>query len=284
MTLQRSAQPAKRSPAMVCNTGLHWIDREVLLAASRQTRKSSAPGVDQGTAQQYAEHLDDTLRDRHERRRDNRYVAPPGERVWIEKDEGKQRPIGKPCCEDKSVQRAVGMILEAICAPEFPGFAQGCRKGHSQHQALHERREQCRTVHSAWIVDAEVSGCFDNVDWGHLREVIRQRVRDGGILRLLGKWLHAGVLEAGALRSPDKGPPQGGVLSPMVSNVFLQRVLDEWCGKDVRPRMQGRCCLTRCADDFLIGCEVEAAARRVMAVLPQRFARFRLTIPPAKTA
>ena len=248
----------------------HVIDREFLREASRQTRKSSAPGVDQVTAAQYADNLDDNLRDLHERLRDNRYVAPPVERVWIEKEDGKQRPIGTPCFEDKMVQRAVVMILEAIFEQDFHAFSHGFRKGHSQHQALHELREQCRKLHINWIVDADVSGFFDNLDWGHLREFITQRVNDGGILRLIGKWLHAGVLEAGALTYPDKGTPQGGVVSPMVSNVFLHHVLDAWFVKDVQPRMKGRCFVTRFADDCIIGCELEADARRVMAVLPKR--------------
>jgi RNA-directed DNA polymerase len=211
MKLQKIAEQAKRYPEMVCNNVLHLIDHAFLLEAYRRTRKSSAPGVDQVTATQYAENLDDNLQDLHERLRDNRYGAPPVERVWIEKDDGKKRPIGKPCFEDKIVQRAVVMILEAIFEHDFYGFSHGFRKGHSQHQALHELREQCRTLHIAWIVDADVSGFFDNLDWGHLREFIEQRVRDGGILRLLGKWLHAGVLESGALSYPDKGTPQGGV-------------------------------------------------------------------------
>ena len=239
--------------------------------------------MDKGTAAQYAANLDENLRDLHERLRANRYVAPPVERVWIEKEDGKKRPIGKPCFEDKMVQRAVVMILEAIFAHDFYGFSHGFRKGPSQHQALHELREQCRTLNIAWIVDADVRGCFDNLAWGHLRECIQQRVSDGGILRLLGKWLQAGVLESGALTYPDKGAPQGGVISPMVSNVFLHRVLDEWFVKDVHPRMQGRCFVTRFADDFIIGCELEADARRVMEVLPRRFARFRLTMHPEKT-
>jgi RNA-directed DNA polymerase len=283
MKLQKIAEQAKRYPAMVFNNVFHLIDYEFLREAYRQTCKSSAPGVDKVTAAQYAANLDENLRDLHERLRANRYVAPPVERVWIEKDDGKKRPIGKPCFEDKIVQRAVVMILEAIFEHDFYGFSHGFRKGHSQHQALHELREQCRTLHIAWIVDADVSGFFDNLDWGHLREFIQQRVSDGGILRLLGKWLHAGVLESGALTYPDKGAPQGGVISPMVSNVFLHRVLDEWFVKDVHPRMQGRCFVTRFADDFIIGFELEADARRVMEVLPRRFARFRLTIHPEKT-
>jgi RNA-directed DNA polymerase len=283
MTLQRIAQQAQRYPAMVCNNVLHVIDRDFLRDAYRQTRKSSAPGVEKVTAKQYAAHLEANLRDLHERVRDNRYVAPPVERVWIEKDEGKKRPISTPCCADKIVQRAVVRILEAIFEQDFHAFSHGFRKGHSQHQAVHELREQCRKLNITWIVAADVSGCFDNLDWGRLREFITQRVNDGGILRLLGKWLKAGVLEAGELTHPDKGAPQGGVISPMISNLFLHQVLDEWFVKDVQPRRKGRCFLTRFADDFIMGCELEADARRVMDVLPKRFNRFSLTIHPEKT-
>src|SRR5215475_1359641 len=263
MKLQRIAQQARGYPEMVFNNGFHLIDRECLREAYHQTQKRSAPGMDQVTAQQYAERLDENLRDLHARLRDNRYVAPPVERVWIEKEDGKKRPIGKPGFEDKSVQRAVVMILEAIFEPDFHAFSHGFRKGHSPHQALHELREQCRTLPINWIVDADVSGFFDNLAWSHLRAFIQQRVSDGGIRRLIGKWLHAGVLEAGELMHPDKGTPQGGVISPMLANVFLHHVLDEWFVKDVHPRMQGRCFLSRFADDFLIGCECEADARRI---------------------
>jgi len=235
MKLQRIAEQAKNYPAMVFNNVFHLIDREFLLEAYHQTQKSSAPGMDQVTAKQYAEHLEENLRDLHARLCDNRYVAPPVERVWIEKEGGKTRPIGKPCFEDKIVQRAVVMILEAIFEQDFHAFSHGFRKGHSPHQALHELREQCRTLHINWVVDADVSGFFDNLDWSHLREFIQQRVSDGGVLRLIGKWLHAGVLEAGALMHPDKGTPQGGVVSPMLANVFLHHVLDEWFVKDVHP-------------------------------------------------
>ena len=283
MKLQRIAQQAHRYPEMVFNNVFHVIDRDFLLEAYRLTRKTSAPGVDKVTATQYAENLDDNLRDLHERLRDNRYIAPPVERVWIEKEDGKKRPIGKPCFEDKIVQRAVVMILEAIFEHDFHDFSHGFRKGHSQHQALHELRELCRKLNITWIVDADVSGFFDHLDWNLLREFIQQRVRDGGILRLIGKWLHAGVLEAGELMHPDKGTPQGGVISPMLANVFLHHVLDEWFVKDVQPRMKGGCFLIRFGDDFIIGCELEADARRVMEVLPKRFNRFSLSIHPEKT-
>jgi RNA-directed DNA polymerase len=283
MKLQKIAEQAQRYPEMVFDNVFHLIDRDFLLEAYRLTRKTSAPGVDQVTAKQYAENLDDNLRDLHERLRDNRYDALPVERVWIEKEGGKKRPIGKPCFEDKIVQRAVVMIVEAIFDQDFHTFSHGFRKGHSPHQALHELREQCRKLNINWIVDADVSGFFDTIDHGLLREGIKQRIKDGGILRLIGKWLKAGVLEAGTLTYPDKGTPQGGVASPMLANVFLHQVVDEWFVEDVQPRMQGRCFLTRFADDFIIGFELEADARRVLEVLPKRCGRFKLTIHPEKT-
>jgi group II intron reverse transcriptase/maturase len=284
MTHQRIAQQAKHYPAMVFNNVLHLSDREFLREASPQPHKRSAPGMDQVTAPPYAETLDENLRELQERRRDNREVAPPVARVWIENEDGTKRPIGKPCFEDKIAQRAVVMILDALFEPDFHALSHGFRKGHSQHQALHARRAQCRKQHITGSVDADVSGFFDTLDWSHLRAFSQQRVNEGGIWRLIGTWRHAGVLEAGALSYPDKGTPQGGVISPMVSNVFLHRVLDEWFVPDVQPRMQGRGFLTRFADDCIIGGERAVDARRVMAVLPKRFNRFRLTIPPAKTA
>jgi len=283
MKLQRIAQQAQRYPEMVFNNVSHLIDGEFLLEAYRQTRKSSAPGVDKVTAQQYADNLDANLRDLYERLRDNRYIAPPAERVWIEKEDGKKRPISKPCFEDKIVQRAVVMILEAIFEQEFHAFSHGFRKNHSPHQALNDLREQCRKLNINWIIDADVSGFFDNLDRSHLRALIKQRVNDGGILRLIGKWQGAGVMEDGVLHHPETGVVQGSVISPVLANVYLHQVLDDWFVRDVQPRMKGRCFLIRFADDFVVGFELEEDAHRVMEVLPKRFGRFSLTIHPEKT-
>ena len=134
-----------------------------------------------------------------------------------------------------------------------------------------------------WILDADVSGFFDNLEHYWLREIIKERVNDGGIQGLIGKWLNAGVVEEGVLTYPGKGTPQGGVISPMMSNIFLHHVLDDWFVKEVNPRMKGRCFLIRFADDFIIGFELEEDVRRVMAVLSKRFSRFGLTIHPKKT-
>jgi RNA-directed DNA polymerase len=282
--LQRIAAQAARDPDWVFTTLAHLIDEDFLREAYRHTRKSSAPGIDGVTAQTYAEHLDENLRDLHERLRSGRYQAAPVERVWIEKDDGGQRPIGKPAFEDKIVQRAVAMLLEAVYEQDFYDGSYGFRPGRSPHEALHELRQRCMTEGIGWIVDADVSGYFDSIDRTRLREVLRKRINDGRILRLIGKWLRAGVMEQGALTHPETGVVQGGVISPVLANVFLHHVLDAWFEGEVRPRMQGRCFLLRFADDFVIGCELEADARKIMAVLPKRFARFGLTIHPTKTA
>jgi group II intron reverse transcriptase/maturase len=280
---QRIAQQAERYPQMVFNNLYHLIDYELLKEAYRRTRKSGAPGVDKVTAKQYGEHLEDNLHDLHARLQTHRYIASPVERVWIDKEGGKKRPIGKPAFEDKIVQRACVMLLSPIYNHDFHDFSHGFREGHSQHQALHELVVQCRELNINWIVDADVSGFFDNLDHDYLRRFIAQRVSDGGIIRLIGKWLNAGVVDGETLIYPDKGTPQGGVISPLLSNIFLHYVLDDWFVRDVQPRMGGRCFLIRFADDFVMGFESEHDARRVMDVLPKRLGRFGLAIHPEKT-
>jgi group II intron reverse transcriptase/maturase len=282
--LQRLAAQAAHDPDRVFTTLAYLIDIDFLREAYRQTSKSSAAGIDGVTAQQYAAHLDENLRDLHERLRRGCYQAAPVERVWIEKDDGGQRPIGKPTFEDKIVQRAVAMLLEAIYEQDFYDGSYGFRPGRSPHEALHELRERCMNEGIGWIVDADVSGYFDGIDRTRLRDVLRQRVNDGRIWRLIGKWLRAGVMEAGVLHHPDTGVVQGGTISPVLANIFLHQVLDEWFKQEVQPRLKGRSFLIRFADDFVIGCELEVDARRIMAVLPKRFARYGLTIHPTKTA
>jgi len=283
MKLRRIAQQAVDYPEGGFRTLADLIDVDFLREAYRRTRKDSAPGIDRVTAQEYAEHLDEHLRDLHERLRSGRYQAPPVERVWLDKEDGRKRPIGKPTFEDKIVQRAVTMLLGASYEADFQDFSYGFREGRSPHQALNELRKQCLDKHLHWIIDADISGFFDSLDHSLLRDVLRRRVKDGSILRLIGKWLNAGVIDGGELTYPESGSPQGGVISPMLSNIFLHHVLDEWFVRDVQPRMKGRCVLLRFADDFVIGCEREADAQRIMSVLPKRFARYRLTIHPEKT-
>jgi len=268
---------------MVFTTLVHHIDVEWLEEAYRLTNKRSAAGIDGVTATEYGANLEQNLQGLHERLRSGRYKAPPVERVWLEKEDGRMRPIGKPTFEDKIVQRAVAMLLEAVYEQDFYDFSYGFRPRRSAHQALHELREQCRKQDINWVVDADVSGFFDELRHDLLREFIKRRVNDGGILRLIGKWLNAGVMDAGNLTHAEKGSPQGGVVSPLLANVFLHYVLDEWYEQEVKPRLKGRSFLLRFADDYVIGCELESDAHRIMEVLPKRFGRYGLTIHPQKT-
>ena len=261
----------------------HLIDVGFLKEAYRRTRKDASPGVDGVTAEEYAENLDRNLEDLHERLKSGRYKAPPVKRVWLEQGE-KRRPIGMTGFEDKIVQRAVAMILGAVYEQDFEDFSHGFREGHSQHQALAEIWQKCRELGVAWIVDADVAKFFDSLNWTILIKIIRHRVNDGAIIRLIGKWLNAGVMEEGALTYPEMGSPQGAVISPVLSNIYLHWVLDRWYVRDVKPRLRGRSFLIRWADDFIWGLEREDDARRVMAALPKRFNLFKLTIHPEKTA
>jgi group II intron reverse transcriptase/maturase len=281
--LRGIAEQARRYPEMVFNNLYHRVNLSLLGQAYRLTRKDASPGLDKVTAKEYEENLGDNLEDLCDRLRNGRYVAPAVEREWLDKEDGKKRPIGKPTLEDKIVQRAVAMVLQAIYDGKFHDFSHAYRLNHSPHGAIHELREQCNRLNINWIVDADVRNFFDNLDHNCLRSIIKQRVNDGGILRLIGKWLKAGVVEEGEVTYPEKGTPQGGVISPMLSNIYLHHVLDDWFVREVQPRMRGRCFLIRFADDFIIGCELEWDAQRIMEVLPKRVGRFGLELHPDKT-
>ena len=282
-SLVRIRMLAESDPDLIFISLAHRIDLYLLKKSFRKVRKSKSSGVDKITAKEYAKNLDENLYNLYQRLRRGQYVATPVKRMWIDKEGGKKRPIGIPGLEDKIVQRAVATILNTIYEVDFYDFSHAFRKGHSQHKALHELRERCRKLNIGWIVSADITGLFDNIDHGHLRDFIKRRVNDGGILRLIGKWLNAGVMEEGILSYPGKGTPQGGVISPVLSNVFLHYVLDDWYVKEVKPRMKGKCFIIRYADDFIIGCELEADARRIMDVLPKRFNRYGLSLHPEKT-
>ena len=268
---------------MQFTTLAHLIDEEFLRESFGHIRKNAAAGVDGVTAGEYAEDLEANISELYQRMRSGRYKAPPVKRVWLEKDDGAQRPIGIPALEDKILQRAVTMLLEAIYEQVFYACSHGFRRKKNAHQALREIRENCMNMGIRWILDADIKGYFDSIRRDILREFLRKKMNDGTIIRFIGKWLNAGVMEEGKWTTSKTGTPQGGVISPMLSNVFLHYVLDEWFEQEVKPRMKGRCFLSRFADDFVMGFELESDARRVMDVLPKRFNRFGLTIHPTKT-
>jgi group II intron reverse transcriptase/maturase len=258
---------------------------ELLREAYRLTRKDGAPGVDGLRAAAYAENLEENLQSLLDRFKSGRYKAPPVRRVYIPKgsNPSKTRPIGVPTFEDKVLQRAVTMVLEAVYEQDFLPCSYGFRPGRSAHQAIGDLRSLLMEMEGGWLLEADIQGFYDNLDHGQLRGFLDQRVRDGVLRRTIDKWLKAGVMEAGNLSHPTTGTPQGGVASPILSNIYLHKVLDEWFEEAVKPRLRGAACLIRFADDFVLFFQLEADARRVLEVLPKRFDRYGLRLHPDKT-
>jgi RNA-directed DNA polymerase len=281
--LRQIAEQAITHPDRVFTSLIHRMEFDFLREAFFELRRDGAPGLSGVTVKDYEKDLEANLKDLHERLAGQSYVAPPIKRVWIDKDNGKKRPIGLVEIEDKIVQKAVSMLMGAVFEQDFLPISYGFREGRNAHDALAFIREQCMTRGIRWIYDADITGFFDNLDWGWLRTFIQRRINDGGILRLIGKWLNAGIMEGEEISYSDKGTPQGGVISPLLANIYLHYVLDLWFEAEVKPRMRGHCFLVRFADDFVIGFQYEDDARRVADVLPKRFGKYGLELHPEKS-
>lgn len=283
--LQRIAQLAREDPERSFLSLAHHIDVDLLREAYRRTRKDGAPGVDGQTAADYQENLEENLQSLLDRLKSGRYQAPPVRRAYIPKgsDPSKKRPIGMPTFEDKVLQRGIAMVLEAVYEQDFLDCSYGFRPGRSAHQGLRKLWEGLTEMRGGWVVEADIEGFYDNLDRSQLRGFLDRRVRDGVIRRVLDKWLKAGVLEGGTLSHPLTGTPQGGVISPLLSNIYLHEVLDTWFEAAVKPRLQGEAFLIRFADDFILVFQEEGDARRVLEVLPKRFGKYGLSLHPDKT-
>lgn len=281
----RIAELARKYPDKPLTTLSHHVDIEWLTEAYRRTRKSGAPGVDGQTGAQYEVNLQGNLQSLLDRAKaGDPYRAPPVRRVYIPKgDGGAQRPIGIPTFEDKVLQRAVVMLLEPIYEQEFRDCSYGFRPGRSAHQALQRLWDGLMDLSVGFVLELDIKSYFDTVDHDKLREMLRKRVNDGVVLRLIGKWLNAGVLEEGRVYRSEAGTPQGGVISPLLANVYLHEVLDVWFEDVVMPRLRGRAFIVRYADDAVLVFEREDDAHRVQAVLSERFAKYGLTLHPDKT-
>jgi len=276
---------ARVEPRLELTTLAHHIDERWLREAYRRTRKDAAVGVDGVTAAHYEADLEANLSSLLERFKSGRYRAPAVRRVYIPKPgkAGKTRPIGIPTLEDKILQRAVLMVLEPIYEQDFLDCSYGFRPGRSPHQALTALWKGLMDLDGGWVIDLDIESFFDDVDRGWLGKFLDKRVRDGVIRRAIGKWLHAGVMERGRVSHPDRGTPQGGVVSPLLSNLYLHEVLDVWFERTVKPRLKGRAFEIRYADDAALVFEREEDARRVLAVQAKRFAKYGLRVHPEKT-
>ena len=277
------AEQARKHPERVFTSLNHLIDIDWMREAWRRTRKDGATGVDGVTAQDYEADLEANLVDLLNRIKSGRYHAPPVRRHYIEKADGSQRPLGIPTLEDKVAQRAIVMLLEPVYEETFRSSSYGFRPGRSAHDALDAVFEGTFRDRLCWVIDCDISKYFDTIRFDHLRNFLDLRIKDGVVRRMLDKWLKAGVLDKGVLTRPETGTPQGGVISPILSNIFLHHVLDEWFETEVMPHMRGRCRLVRYADDALLLFETERDARRVLDVLGKRLGRYGLTLHPTKT-
>jgi RNA-directed DNA polymerase len=280
----RIATLAKQLTGKAIRSLSHHMDLAWLQEAFRRTRKDGATGVDGQTAAEYAEDLEANLRSLLERAKAGTYRAPPVRRVHIPKGDGaKTRPIGIPTLEDKVLQRAVVMLLEPVYEQDFYDLSYGFRPGRSAHDAVEALDKAIHAMHGGWVLDVDVQSFFDTLDRKELRELLRQRVVDGVVTRLVGKWLRAGVLEGGVLRYSEVGTPQGGVISPLLANIYLHEVLDRWWVQDVLPHLTCEAHLVRYADDFVMVFASPKDADKVHGVLSRRFERFGLTLHPEKT-
>src|SRR2546426_6290932 len=281
--LQRIAGLASEDPERAFRSLAHHIDLELLHEAFRRTRKDGATGVDGQTASEYEERLEENLRSLLDRFKSGRYKAPPVRRTYVPKGDGSQtRPIGIPTFEDKVLQRAVVMVIEAVYEQDFLPCSYGYRPGRSAHHALQDLWEGLMTMGGGWVLEVDIKSFFDTISHPRLREILDQRVRDGVLRRTIDKWFAAGVLEGMELSHPDAGTPQGGVVSPLLANIYLHEVLDQWFERDVKPRLASRAFMVRFADDLVMVFANERDARRVWDVLPKRLGRYGLTLHPTK--
>ena len=283
MKLQRIAEMAREHPERAFTNLAHYIDLDFLCEAFRLTRKDGAPGIDGVTGEEYGKNLEVNLQSLLDRFKSGRYRAPDVRRVHIPKGKGKTRPLGISTFEDKVLQRAVAMILEAVYEQDFLPCSYGFRPERSAHQALAEIRSTLMSMKGGWVVEADIKDCFGAFDHDWIRKILNRRIRDGVLIRTIGKWLNAGIMEDGQRSKPTKGTPQGGVASPLLANIFLHEVLDAWFHRYAKPLIGGRAELVRFADDFVILCDRKEDAERFYKGIFPRFEKFGLTLHPEKT-
>jgi RNA-directed DNA polymerase len=281
--LLKVMERAKRHPEQRILALAHLIDEAALERSFRALRRNAATGVDGMTVEQYGERLVENLQTLRARMKAGQYRHQPIRRVNIPKESGTSRPIGISTVEDKIVQGALRDVLEAIYEQDFLDCSYGFRPGRGAHDAIRDLNEVIRRGHANYIVEADIVSFFDSVDRKKLIEMLRNRIADETLMRLVGKCLHVGVLEGSSYREPDEGTAQGSSLSPLLGNVYLHHVLDVWFEHEIRSQLNGASALVRYADDFVLCFEREEDAQRVWDLLGERFEQFGLTLHPKKT-
>jgi len=281
--LDRVRQVAQKDKEARFTALLHHVTLERLVMAYWDLSPKAAPGVDGVTWESYGQDLVANLRGLHERVQQGRYRASPSRRAYIPKADGRQRPLGITTLEDKIVQRAVAGVLNAVYEADFRGFSYGFRPGRSPHDALDALATGLYRRKVNWVLDADIRDFFGQLDRDWLRKFLRHRIADERVLRLIGKWLAAGVIEDGQWTESDRGSPQGASVSPLLANVYLHYVLDLWADWWRKRHARGDVIIVRWADDFIVGFEYREDAEKFLAGLRERFAKFGLELHPDKT-
>ena len=281
--LQGVREAAQRDKGLRFTTLLHHVNEKRLLDSFYLLKRQAAPGVDRVTWSEYEEGVDIRITDLHDRIHRGAYRAQPSRRVYIPKPDGRQRPLGIAALEDKIVQQAVVTVLNQIYEEDFLGFSYGFRPGRGAHDALDSLSAGIMTKKVNWILDADIKGFFDNISHEKLMELIELRVADPRILRLIGKWLTAGVSEDGQWSETKVGTPQGAVISPLLANIYLHYVLDQWVMEWRKVQADGDVIIVRYADDFVLGFQYRDEAESFLTQLRERMAEFGLELHSEKT-
>jgi group II intron reverse transcriptase/maturase len=266
-------------------TNLHsYITPAYLRRSYEELNKKSSRGVDGQSWEDYQKELDENIEVLHSKFKSGRYRAPHIRRAYIPKGDGTRRPLGIPTLEDKLLQRAVTKVLRPVYEQDFYDFSYGFRPGKSAHGALQALFEEVSFRGKRYIIDADMKDYFGSIDHGCLRKMLDQRIKDGVIRKQIDKWLKAGILEDGMVSYPERGTPQGGSISPLLSNIYLHEVLDKWFTEQIQGLLKGSSSLIRFADDFLLCFTTKEDAERVLKVLPKRLEKYGLTLHPDKTS
>lgn len=265
-------------------TNLHqYIDEEMLKDSFMGLNKHSSAGVDKKYWHNYSLESNFRFPSLLSELKTGSYYAPPIRRVYIQKGKQGLRPLGIPTIEDKVLQESVRRVLNPIYEEEFKPFSYGFRTGQSTHKALEYMFHKVSFEGMHYIIDADIKNYFGSIDHGIIREFLDHRVKDGVIRKMLDKWLKAGIMEEGQLSYPTSGTPQGGIISPLLSNIYLHYVLDAWFTEEIQPRLRGKSFIVRYADDFVLGFEHPQDVKKVMEVLSRRFEKYKLELHADKT-
>jgi RNA-directed DNA polymerase len=281
--LDRVRRAAKEDRKLRFTALLHHVTIDLLRDSYHSLKKRAAPGVDGVTWEEYGRDLEAQLSDLHRRIHRGAYRAQPSRRVWIPKADGRQRPLGVAALEDKVVQHAVGTVLNQIWEEDFLGFSYGFRPGRSQHNALDALYVGITRKKVNWVLDLDIRAFFDRIEHSWMVKFVEHRIGDRRIVRLIQKWLKAGVMEQGRWIETEEGTPQGSVISPILANLYLHYVLDLWVDQWRRKQATGDVIIVRYADDAVLGFQYQGEAQRFLQQLRERLGKFGLELHPEKT-